>query len=247
MESINKLYALFCEIKNQGWIKGTINGYCDVGKTFEKLIGVEKNDFEIPDYEGIEIKTKRSVINLYTTLFNCKPDGPYYMETERLKDTYGYPDRDMPQYKVLNNNVFCDKLVTIGNKFKFKLEINKDIKKIYLCVYDINEKLIEKTTYWDFDSLERKLYAKMKILAYIHAVKKYDKGITYFKYKDISFYKLKSFDSFIEALQKGKIRVTFKIGIHKKGPKVGKIYDHGTGFDIKEKDLLNLYDIVPLS
>lgn len=244
MKNIQQLYKEFNRIKELGWIEGTIKGYCDVGKTFEKLIESDQNDFEIPDYDGIEIKTKRSNINLYTTLFNCKPDGPYYMETERLKDKYGYPDRTFKQYKVLNNTVFCDQFTTVGNRYKFKLEIDKENKKLYLCIYTLNEEIIEKLTYWDFDSLEEKLYRKMKLLAYIHAVKKYSNGKTYFKYKTIDFYKLKSFDNFIDALQKGKIRVTFKVGIHKKGKKFGKTYDHGTGFDIKEEDLLELYDLI---
>lgn len=247
MKDIIELNALFHKIKEIGWIKGTVNGYCDVGKTFEKLIGVEKNDFEIPDYKEIEIKTKRSKIHPYTTLFNCKPDGPFYMEAERLKDMYGYPDRDIPEYKVLNNSIFCNKFTTIGNKFKFKLEVDEAKEKVYLGIYDINENLIEKTTYWDFDSLEKKLYRKMKTLAYIHACKKYSNGVTYFKYDHIDFYKLKSFDHFIEAMKKGKIRVTFKICVEKKGEKLGKTSNHGTGFDIKEVDLLEIYDSISVN
>ena len=246
MENIKNLNKRFNEIKNLGWIEGTINGYCDVGKTFEKLIGNEQNDFEIPDYDGIEIKTKRSNINLYTTLFNCKPDGPYYMETERIKDEYGYPDKQHKQYKVLNNTVFCNQFTSIGNRYKFKLEIDRNNKKLYLGIYTLKEQLIEKKTYWDFDTLEEKLYRKMKTLAYIHAVKKYSNGKTYFKYKSIDFYKLKSFNEFIDTLEKGKIRVTFKIGIHKKGKKFGQTYDHGTGFDIKEEDLLYLYNYITI-
>ena len=42
-------------------------------------------------------------------------------------------------------------------------------------------------------------------------------------------------------LEKGIIRITFKIGIFKNGTKKGKIHDHGTGFDINESDLLLLY------
>jgi len=242
IKEIEELYSIFNSIKKRGWIEGTIKGYSDVGKTFEKLIGVNDNTFEIPDYKNIEIKTKQSKNNLYSTLFNCKPDGPYYMETERLKDTYGYSDRNMPKYKVLNNSVFCNEYVIIGNRYKFKLEINKEEKRIYLGIYSLKKELIEKSTYWDFDTLEEKLYRKMNLLAYVHAIKKYIKGKTYFKYTDINFYKLKSFNNFIDALEKGKIRVTFKVGIYKSGNKLGKTYDHGTGFDIKEEDLLELYE-----
>ena len=48
-------------IKKLGWIKCN-NNYSNVaGITFEKLIGKEIENFPIPDYNGIEIKTKCKV------------------------------------------------------------------------------------------------------------------------------------------------------------------------------------------
>ena len=54
----------------------------------------------------------------------------------------------------------------------------------------------------------------------------------------------RTFEKFINLLEQGKIRITFKVSIYKKGKKKGKNYDHGTGFDIKEEDLLQLYIIL---
>ena len=39
----------------------------------------------------------------------------------------------------------------------------------------------------------------------------------------------------------GKIRIMFKIGIYKTGPKKGNIYDHGTSFAIKDYNLKDLF------
>lgn len=168
------------------------------------------------------------------------------METERLKDTYGYPDRKFKSFKVLNNSVFCTDYVTIGNKFKFKLYVDRIQQKLFLDIYNKNGKILEHNTYWDFDSLKEKLDRKLKILAYVNAIKKYKNKKVYFKYTKIKFYKFKSFEAFLSLLETGKIRITFKVGIYKSGPKFGKTYDHGTGFDIKEEDLLELYDEITL-
>lgn len=242
LENINKLKKQFVEIQQKGWIKSIISGNSSVGRTFETLLGNNENSLEIPDYNGIEIKTKSSIKNIFTTLFNYKPEGLYYKETERIKDTYGYPDRNFPIYKVLNNSVFCNNKTTIGNRYKFELKVDRDERKIFLYIYDSKDKLLEKDVYWDFDTLKEKLYRKLEYLAYVHAIKKYSKNGIYFKYTKIKFYKLKGFEEFIKLIEQGKIRVTFKVSVYKKGKKKGKTYDHGTGFDIKEDDLLELYD-----
>ena len=66
----------------------------------------------------------------------------------------------------------------------------------------------------------------------------------YYYYHDIAFYKLKDFDTFISLVDKGIVEITFKIGTHKSGSRIGKVYDHGTDFSIKVKDLELLYDII---
>lgn len=242
MNNIDDFIFKFNKIKEKGWLKTIIKGNCGVGRTFEYYLGNQENSLEIPDYNGIEIKTKVSNKNLYTTLFNCKPESNFYNETERLKDTYGYSDKLYPNYLVLNNSIFCNKKTLIGNKYYFKLEIDKKEKKIFLNIFDLKGNLIEKEAHWDFDTLEEKLFRKLKILAYINASKKYELHNIYFRYNNLKIYKLKNFDNFIYLIEKGKIRITFKIGIYKKGTKFGKTYDHGTGFDIRECDLLKLYD-----
>lgn len=81
IKNILELNKKFKEIKNKGWIQSTINGNSSIGRTFETQIGNNENSLEIPDYKGIEIKTKISKKNIFITLFNCKPEGLYYKET----------------------------------------------------------------------------------------------------------------------------------------------------------------------
>lgn len=231
----------FIEIGKLGWIKSVCGGNNGVGLTFETLLGISKNELEIPDYNGIEIKTKRKNSNSYITLFSSKPEGNFYHEAQRIKDAYGYPHRKFNEFKVLNNSVFANKFNKIGCKYYFKLYVNREKQKIFLYIYDINYKLIENTVYWDFDILKEKLQRKLKKLALIKSFSKKNNGVEYFKYYDLKIYLLKEFETFIELIEGGFIRINFKLNINTVGEKIGKIHDHGTSFDILEQDILKLY------
>lgn len=108
-------------------------------------------------------------------------------------------------------------------------------------VYDVHGRLIEDDVFWSFDLLEEKINRKLHNLALFHALKNSRNDGTYYKYIDFTFYKLKCFDNFIDAIEKGIVRVTFKIGVFTSGKRIGQIHDHGTSFEIKEEDLLFLY------
>lgn len=73
--------------------------------------------------------------------------------------------------------------------------------------------------------------------------KKRTYGQDYFKYSSISFYKFKGIETFFELVEKGIIRIYICLGVYKSGPKSGCEHDHGIRFDIKECNMLKLYDI----
>jgi hypothetical protein len=54
---------------------------------------------------------------------------------------------------------------------------------------------------------------------------------------------LKRFEIFISLIESGTIRVNFKLNIKTNIEKMGQIHDHGTSFDILERDISKLYDI----
>ena len=214
----SQLHKEFLRIKEQNWVKTIKNGN-----------------------NGIELKAKRYKSHSYTILFSCTPTGPHYHEVERIKDLYGYPHRELKEYNILNNSVFCNAKTKIGVDYFFEMEVNKKEEKLYLRVYNSKEQLIEKIVYWDFDILQEKLYRKLKKLALIKAYSKKIDGIEYFKYYKIDMYRLIDFNSFIDLIERGKIRINFKLNIRTKGDKIGQIHDHGTSFDILEQDLEKLY------
>ncbi len=244
-QTIIELKTQFERISNKGWIESINKGKGSIGNTFEKELGLNRNDFEIPDFNGIEIKTKKNHTkynNPHISLFNATFDGKYLFEIKRLQETYGWPDRKLKESKVLYTSLYGKRLISVGMNWKMKLEVNYQEEKVFLLIYDKNKKLIEKECYWSFELLEEKLLRKLKYLAVINADNKFIKNKEYFYYKSMTIYTLKNFNKFLELLDKGYIRVNIKVGTYHSGKKLGKIYDHGTSFEIKQIYLEKLFD-----
>lgn len=89
--TMQKLKEEFNRIKKKGYIKGIYNNSAAIGRTFESELNLQRNKFSVPDYNEIEIKTRRTYSKSAITLFNAVPDGEDLFEVERLKNNYGYP------------------------------------------------------------------------------------------------------------------------------------------------------------
>lgn len=170
-EVIDELLTKFTEIAAQGWIESHRQHNTGIGKTFEDLLEKVEDNLGEPDYKGIELKTHRKNSNSFTTLFTACPDGPNPSENTRLRETYGEIDTDSG-LKTLHTSIFATRKTTYFNKFKFQMEVNYEDKKIYLLVFNMNEELLEKITFWTFDSLNKKLEKKLKILALVDSKSK---------------------------------------------------------------------------
>lgn len=240
-QDIIDLKKEFERIKRLGWIESKRKGTTGIGYTFETLLNKPEENFEIPDFGKIEIKTKHRYSKGYITLFNATPDGDGLFAIHRLQKKFGYPDKDLTEQRVFKGSVTCNNFTNIGLYYKFKLIVDKDLKLIRLIVVNKSEQLIDDKTSWSFELIQEKLERKLQYLALIHSDSKIINGKEFFKYTNIEFYKFNNFDKFIEAINNGLIRITFKVGVFKSGPKKGNIHDHGTGFDINEKNLLSLY------
>ncbi|MCM1053010.1 MAG: MvaI/BcnI family restriction endonuclease [Ruminococcus sp.] len=241
-EEIKKLKEEFIRIKSMGYVKSRRGGYTGLGYTFESLLGLEENHSELPDYNGIEIKTKRSYSTAYTTLFNANFDNTKRDTLKKLRDTYGFPKVNKSKLKVLYASVLASCSTFISARFLFKLKVNREEERIYLEICDRNYNYLEKGLYWDFKTLENKLNKKLKYLALIKAWPWKKDGIDYYKYYDIDFYHLKSFDQFLKLIEEGVIRVTLKLDNYTTGNRKGEVYNHGIGFEIQEMDLVKLFD-----
>lgn len=242
-KSIKLLQEKFKEIKKKGYIKSVRKGSTGIGATFEYLIGKPEESFEIPDFYGIEIKTRREYSKSYITLFNAVPTGSTFYEVKRLRDNYGYRDPKDHKLKKLCVEVSGNILIKVGIWYYFKLEVDRINQQIRLNIYDIKKNLIDNSTYWDFDILKEKIQRKLQILAIVKAWTNYKNGIEYFKYDKMNIYIFKDFDNFITALEKGEVKIKLTIGNYYDNKRYGMVHSHGVGFCIREENILKIYDI----
>lgn len=241
-ESIRVLQRKFSEIRNMEYVKSVRRGNTGIGATFESLLGKEEDSLEIPDFQGIEIKTRRGYSKSLINLFTAVPTGSTFYEVKRLRDTYGYPDIYDKSLKKLNTMAEAKELVRVGVFYYFKLRVDRELQRLVLCVYDINRNLIDETTYWDFDILREKLLRKMNVVAIVKAWPNRIGGVEYFKYYKMNIYILKDFESFLTALEDGIIKVKFTIGNYYDENRYGMVRSHGVSFSISEDDLGRVFD-----
>ena len=240
-KELEDLKQEFSRIKNMGYVKSTREGVTGVGKTFEDLIGKAEDTKGIPDYHGIEIKTRLGYSKSYTTLFNSTPEGK--LETQRLCKEYGYPDKILKDKKILNISITKTPTI-VANKYHFNLKIDYEKQRLILIIKDRYGHLLEDRVYWNFKTLKEKLNTKLQYVALINAWPTTRNNIKYYKYYKINFYKLKSFEKFIELIDKDIIRISLKIGVYREGLKKGLPHDRGTSFELKALDFCELFEHV---
>lgn len=244
MKNTEILKNKFEEIKKTGFHKSINNYKNSGGTTLEYLLGSTGGNFNIPDYDGIEIKAIRKVSNRHIDLFSSSPDGSIVNGIKWLSENFGYPDKIYRNINVFKGNVFANRVNNIGSKFLFKIKICKESKRFYLQVLDYEYNLISEDIYWDFDTIQEKLYRKNNILAIFQFVRKWESGNIYYKYTNMNIYKIKNFDDFIYCLEKGYIYFVFKTGVFKTNKYKGQFKDHGTSLRICVDNLEKLFNKV---
>lgn len=241
MNNIDKIRNDFKRITRKRWIKGVGKGPGNIGLTFEHELGIPKNELEIPDYHGIEIKTKRTTSTSNICLFNATFDGKYLFETKRIVKKYGWPDKIVRKSNVLHTKVNGKILNSVGIKWKMKIKVDYKEQKVFLEIYDRYNHFIENECFWSFNLLEEKLLRKDKMIALIQADQKIINDEKYFHYHTLTIYELKDFNTFLKLLNQGYIKVGIKLGVFRHGNRYGDLHDHGTSFEISIQDIDKLY------
>ncbi len=239
---IESLKQEFETIKNLGWVKEKRKCKGSCGYTFETLLKKAEDDFPLPDYNSIEIKVMNDNTKTNLHLFNLIPDGDYLFPIERILSELGCPDKNNHSIKRFFRSFSSINYTDIVYGRRGILKVNNEKEKVELLIINNQNENINIGISWSFNYLKERLELKLRYLAFVRAASTIICGEGYYHYHDISFYKLKDFESFIDLIDKGIIEITFKIGTHLSGRKIGKPYDHGTDFSIKVSDLDLLYD-----
>lgn len=218
----------------------------NAGITFEKLLGKENDNFQIPDYNGIEIKVKNENISKIIRLFTLVPSNSFGFQLKRIRSSYGVNDKQFKNLKTINCCVNTTKDSKLVNGYSFKLAMDYPKEKLFLEIYKCN-KLIEKEIYWDFDDLIKTFYRKLQILAIIYYKKRIQNNNIQFSYTNIRYFKSKTHIIFLNLLEKGIVKINIDLGIYRSGNKKGKIHDNGIFFYIDNCNLEMLYKEIILN
>lgn len=197
-----------------------------------------------PNYQGIEIKCTTRFSRYPISLFSKSFDDPSFFEMNRLINTYGTEDNIYKGRKILMANLKVNEKISINNNYYFELKIDKKKGKIYINIYDNNNKLIENEPYISFNSLKEHLEVKLTNLAIVYASKKeIDDKINYRYYK-MCIYKLISFDKFIELLENNIIKTSIIGRISLSGNEEGRQRNKNLLLQIQKENILYLFNTI---
>src|SRR5574344_226355 len=201
------LFNHFKSIARKGWIEGTSKCIKSVGLTFERELGKPPDSKCYPDYEGIELKCTQRYSHYPIGLFQVAFDGPSTDETNYILKKYGITDRYRKNTITLETDIEVNKGTIVYNKYIFQLKINRDEKRLYLKVLDLNMNVIDHTSYISFTNIRKKFKAKLPQLAVITASKKENNKVNCYRYYKINLYKSKTFPTFLKLLENDTIKV----------------------------------------
>ena len=197
-----------------------------------------------PNYQGIEIKCTTRFSRYPISLFSKSFDDPSFFEMNRLINTYVTEDNIYKGRKILMANLKVNEKISINNNYYFELKIDKKKGKIYINIYDNNNKLIENEPYISFNSLKEHLEVKLTNLAIVYASKKeIDDKINYRYYK-MCIYKLISFDKFIELLENSIIKTSIIGRISLSGNEEGRQRNKNLLLQIQKENILYLFNTI---
>lgn len=237
------LLRKFKEIQKIGIIESLRDGYESIGYTFEKMLGKDEDWSYMPDFLGIEIKTKMANTRNAISLFSMSPkkDNCTYA-IKWLVDNFGYISKKNNNIKLFKEDIDAKEWVKIYNNYRIKLKLCKNENRIKLIICDAQNNLTDDSIYWNLSDLKERMEKKLKYLAFITANCYINNRKKYFLYNNIKFYKLKNFNYFIDSIETGKIKVRINVDISHSTKYMGKLHDHGATFRIKKELIEEIFE-----
>ncbi|MCC9929214.1 restriction endonuclease, partial [Streptococcus agalactiae] len=241
-DSLNRLIPQIKAIARQGFHNNSKGAGKiapkDAGDTLESLLGIQTNNSQEADFEGIiELKSKSS--KTLDTLFTLRPnfEGTPVAEFEpndrsrvsAFARLYGYDSDKHLGYKSL--------YITIGseenpqNNQGFYLEVNDSDNIVELRKQENKKSIL--TAFWTFEALEEELHKKHPATLWVKVESKMDGEVGQFKYVEAELTRSPQFMTFLSLIKSGAITYDWRGYTTPAGKYVGK--NHGNAWRIKNK------------
>ena len=216
-------------IGNQGYIKSLVNSDTGIGRTLEKLLGIEMNSSKNPDYKGIELKSFRDSRGTRKGLFAKTPNWELSKFKSRVEilDNFGYWEAGVFR---LYNTIRATGRNAQGLILKIQNEKNWLVENS-----DRNE--IGDFLVWELELLKKTLSEKHKETFWISTDSKKEDGNEYFLYKSVEHTKNPLVNQFELLIDIGAITVDYNM----KRLADGKVEDKGCNFKLKPSAMSLLF------
>lgn len=215
------------KLRDKGFIQTLRKGPTGIGHLLESELGLNETNIAIPDIGGrVELKGTRRNANSLITLFTFNR-GVWQLKQKDLINKYGYKDEQERQalYNIVNKKT--------PNSQGFYLI--SDPTKHLIILKNKNEK--DNIAEWSTFVIAGKFMTKLDRLLLIFADSKFENGVEYFHFNEAFLLENPTPEKFLEAFEKSELMIDLRMHLKDSGG----VRNHGTGFRISEKNLMDLY------
>lgn len=221
-EIVEKLQA----IRDMGYVKALRKGNTGIGYTFESIIGLNETNIPIPDIGGrVEIKTTRKDSSSLVTLFTFNR-GVWTRRQKEIIEQFGYEDKE--GRKALKATIFFNKPNSLG------LFIKIDESKNVIRLLSPNNELLAE---WDIYVVVGVFASKLSRLLFVIADRQTVKGQEQFHFNEAYLLTEPNPRNFLKAFKNSLVGIDLRMHITENDT----VRNRGTGFRMREKDMLELY------
>lgn len=237
------------DIHDQGFLPSITPGDPGVGDTLENALSISRNNSELPDYKGIELKASRLTRTTRrgtratrdrVNLFSKVPDGGLsYSDIVGEFGRWTWNEAKQEERLSIQNTTFFSKV----NSFGLILNIDNNNEEVHICYEDAREHR-HMLSYWYLSTLNKKLLEKHKETFWVKAVSDLRGNREWFRYDIIEHTKNPNTSLILPLIETDKIMIDLA-GYYKKINKNGRDTlnwrDHGMLFKMWPQDLPLLF------
>lgn len=222
MPTLAEIQKRLQELKEQGYIPSKRRGPTGIGFTFEKCMGLDETNLQLPDLRGrVELKATRRSSTSLITLFTFNK-GAWKVHPKEVIQKFGYIDESGREG--LYTTVWANQVNSQG----FMLKVDKNTNTVTLLRGDAE------IASWSIYRLVGALLYKLGKVLYVIADSRVNKdGTEEFHFNEAYLLEDPHEENFINAFNNSITCIDIRMHINKNGG----VRNHGTAIRIKEGNL----------
>ena len=228
-EVADELLIKLKAIAAKGFVPALLQADTSIGRTLEKLLGIEMNSSRTPDYKGIELKSARENKGTRKGLFAKTPNWELskFKNRNEILDAFGYWEKAV--FRLYNT-------IRATGRNAQGLILRTDYEQDYLFENSDKKEIGDFLT-WELGILRDALATKHKETFWIKAQSKMEDNKEYFLFKSAEHTKKPLVNQFGLLIDMGAITLDYPI----KRLANGSVIDKGCNFKLKPTALNLLF------